>query len=84
MIGGSYLLLQATRGPILLITLGALVLMDYVGMFGFNRTWPVLIIVFGVMKLLEQVTKPAPPPPPPTMTYPPANYMPPTQGGNAI
>lgn len=82
MIGGSYLLLQATRGPILLITLGALVLMDYVGMFGFNRTWPVLIIVFGVMKLLEQVTKPAPPPP--TMTYPPANYMPPTQGGNAI
>jgi len=75
--GSSFLLLQATRGPILLIVLGLLVLIDYMGIYGFNRTWPVLIILFGVMKFLEQITKTAPPPPPPyDYTTPP--------GGNAI
>jgi hypothetical protein len=89
----SFRLLQATRGPILLMTLGALVLIDYTGIYGFSRTWPVLIIVFGVMKLLEQIAKPPSPPPPPSMTYPagyppagypPGNYGGPSPGGNAI
>ena len=92
----SFLLLQAVRGPILLMTLGALVLIDYLGIYGFNRTWPLLIITFGVMKLLEQVTKP-PAPPPSNMTYPnpqddpfprdnfpPADYGGPPPGRNAI
>lgn len=70
----SFLLLQAVRGPILLMTLGALVLIDYLGIYGFNRTWPLLIITFGVMKLLEQVAKP--PAPPSNMTYPPNNFPP--------
>jgi hypothetical protein len=74
---GSYLLLQAVRGPILLMTLGALVLIDYLGIFGFSRTWPLLIIVFGVMKLMEQIAKPpSQPPPPPDLTFPPAGYPP--------
>jgi len=70
--------IQAVRGPIMLITLGALVAIDYAGIYGFWRTWPVLIIVFGLLKLLERATaKPAPP-------YPadhPANRPP---GGNVI
>jgi len=53
---------QAIRGPIMLITLGALVAIDYAGVYGFWRTWPILIIVFGVLKLLERAgAKPAPP-----------------------
>ena len=53
---------QAVRGPIMLITLGALVAIDYAGIYGFWRTWPVLIIVFGVLKLMERATaRPAPP-----------------------
>jgi hypothetical protein len=52
--GASYSLLQAVRGPIMLITLGSLVAMDYFGVYGFGQTWPVLIIVFGVLKLLEK------------------------------
>lgn len=57
--------LQAVRGPILLITLGSLVAIDYAGIYGFWRTWPVLIIVFGLLKLLERAAgKPAPPYPP--------------------
>ena len=67
-------LIQAIRGPLMLITLGALVAIDYAGIYGFWRTWPVLIIVFGVLKLLERGTaRPAPPHP---GSHPP--------GGNAI
>lgn len=53
---------QAVRGPVMLITLGALVAIDYAGIYGFWRTWPILIIMFGLLKLLERaVAKPAPP-----------------------
>ena len=74
--------LQAVRGPIMLITLGALVAIDYAGVYGFWRTWPILIIVFGVLKLLERASaKPGQPQP---GQYPggPAGSRPP--GGNAI
>ncbi len=50
----SYNLIQAIRGPIMLIALGTLVAMDYFGVYGFGRTWPVLIILFGILKLLEK------------------------------
>jgi hypothetical protein len=53
--GVSHSLIQAVRGPIMLIALGTLVAMDYSGVYGFGRTWPVLIILFGVLKLLEKV-----------------------------
>jgi len=48
-------LIQAIRGPIMLMTLGALVAMDYYEVYGFGRTWPVLIILFGLLKLLERM-----------------------------
>jgi hypothetical protein len=55
--------LQAIRGPIMLITLGSLVAIDYAGIYGFWRTWPVLIIVFGLLKFLERASaKPGAPP----------------------
>ena len=47
-------LVQAIRGPIMLIVLGTLVAADYAGIYGFWRTWPILIIVFGFLKLLER------------------------------
>ena len=50
--GGSFV--QAIRGPIMLITLGSLVAIDYAGIYGFWRTWPILVIVFGILKLLER------------------------------
>jgi hypothetical protein len=59
----SYNLVQAIRGPIMLILLGTLVAMDYFGVYGFSRTWPILIIAFGLLKLLEKhAAHPAPPP----------------------
>jgi fatty acid desaturase len=51
----NYNLVQAVRGPIMLIALGTLVAMDYFGVYGFGRTWPILIILFGILKLLEKV-----------------------------
>ena len=61
--GTNVSLIQAVRGPIMLITLGTLVAIDYFGIYGFGRTWPILIILFGVMKLLEKIaTHPGPHP----------------------
>jgi len=58
----SYNLVQAVRGPIMLIALGSLVALDYFAGLGFSRTWPLLIILFGVLKLLERVIAPPLPP----------------------
>ena len=59
----------AIRGPILLITLGALLASHRFLETSFWKLWPVLIIVLGLMKLLEMVAgRPAAAPP----TAPPA------------
>ncbi|HTP86924.1 MAG TPA: DUF5668 domain-containing protein [Bryobacteraceae bacterium] len=50
--------MQAVRGPLLLITLGVLLAVDHLGPFPFWRTWPVLIIVFGLLKLMERAVRP--------------------------
>jgi hypothetical protein len=46
--------LCAIRGPILMITLGVLLAIDQFGPVSFGRTWPVLLIVFGLFKLAER------------------------------
>jgi hypothetical protein len=44
-------LASAVRGPILLITIGTLFAVDHFTRFGFGRTWPVLLIVIGILTL---------------------------------
>jgi hypothetical protein len=62
---------QAVRGPVLLITIGVLFAVHQAGIVSFARTWPLIIIVIGVMKLIERMLAPSPaqfpaqPPPPP-------------------
>ena len=59
---------QAIRGPILLITIGILFAMHQAGVVPIQRTWPLILIVIGVMKLVERTGGPQPvmyPPPPP-------------------
>jgi hypothetical protein len=46
--------LCAIRGPILMITLGVLLSIDQFGGVSFARTWPVLLIVFGLFNLAER------------------------------
>lgn len=58
------LFLQAVRGPILLITLGVLFAIHQAGVLSFAQTWPLIIIVIGLMKLLERMaSRPNPIPP---------------------
>ena len=40
-------------GPIVLITLGVLFLIDQYTVYGFARTWPIILIVIGIVKLLQ-------------------------------
>ena len=71
----------AIRGPITLITVGALFVLNNFTGIGFEKTWPVLLIVFGLLSLLRRSVTPPPEPPPPM--YPPPNYTytPPPQAG---
>lgn len=71
--GTSYSLVQAVRGPIMLILLGTLIAIDYFGIYGFSRTWPILIIAFGFLKLLEKLA-----------AHPPAQPDRRPPGGNVI
>jgi len=43
------------RGPLMLIALGLLLAVDQLGYHSFGRTWPVLIILFGLLKLAERL-----------------------------
>jgi hypothetical protein len=47
--------IQAARGPVLLMTLGVLLAVHQNTAWGFEQTFPVLIIMFGVMKLIERL-----------------------------
>ena len=71
---------QAVRGPILLITVGALFAIQQAGVLPLSRTWPLFIIVFGVMKLIERLVLPRPPYPPSYPPYPPSAPYPPAGG----
>jgi len=49
-------------GPVVLVTVGGLSLIEDMGGPGWHRTWPVLLLAIGVTKLLErQGTQPPPP-----------------------
>jgi hypothetical protein len=53
MTGGSFLV--AVRGPVLLVVLGLLMAADQLDRMSFSRTWPVLLILFGLFKLAEHL-----------------------------
>ena len=40
-------------GPAILVTVGVLFLLDNVGRFEFHRTWPAILLVIGVVKLMQ-------------------------------
>jgi hypothetical protein len=49
-------LVRAIRWPITLITLGSLFALNNFTNYGFHQTWPVLLIVFGLLSLLGRTT----------------------------
>ena len=73
--GNDPSLARAIRGPVTLITLGVLFALDNFTQYRFSQTWPVLLIVFGLLSLLRHGTRtvpPAPGPVPPAWNQPPS------------
>ena len=90
--------IRAIRGPILLMVLGALILIDHRGDVSFWRTWPLLLITGGLLVLAERAairenpwaaaTPPPPMQPPSTIQYrpfgqPDPGEQPPPAAGSA-
>lgn len=68
---------RGLMGPAVLITLGVLFMLSEFGVAHFERTWPILLIVIGLVKVLAgnldtaghmDVIAPAPPGAPPAPT----------------
>ncbi|MGE5204517.1 MAG: LiaI-LiaF-like domain-containing protein [Chlamydiota bacterium] len=70
---------RVLMGPAVLVTIGGLLLLEAVHVASFGRTWPILLLVIGLIKVLQsnasrsgQIQPPAPPaggsetPPPPS------------------
>ncbi|HEY1341783.1 MAG TPA: DUF5668 domain-containing protein [Bryobacteraceae bacterium] len=68
-------LVCAIRGPITLITIGVLFALNNFTTYRFEQTWPVILIVFGLLSLLRRSVQPDMPAPPP-YAYPPAGPQP--------
>jgi hypothetical protein len=79
----SQLLLRAIKGPVIMITIGVLFAADRFTDYHFHETWPVLLIVIGLMQLVagrrrraDYYPPPSPaagqyyPPPPPSVPVP--------------
>ncbi len=52
---GTAALLGALRGPLMLMTLGGLLTAHRFTDVTFGKTWPILLIVFGLLKLLQRM-----------------------------
>jgi hypothetical protein len=74
--GNDTSLIRAIRGPITLITVGVLFAMHNFTAYRFHQTWPVLLIVFGLLSLVRRGVEPLPPPAP-AGYVPPPYYQPP-------
>ncbi len=55
MSSNSCTLICAIRGPVMLIAVGVLFVLQQSTPYSFWRTWPVLLILLGLLKLLERV-----------------------------
>ena len=74
----SAYLVRAVTGPIILITIGVLFAFDRFTEFRFSQTWPVLLIVAGLLKLVgggrRRRYRDFPPQPPAPPSGPPPDY----------
>jgi hypothetical protein len=64
--------IRSIRGPVVLITVGALFALQNFTQYDFGQTWPVILLVLGLLILLERTVGPPPPvaPPPPQYGWP--------------
>jgi len=70
----QYLFLRRMRGPIILLTFGITAILDEYAGISYAHSWPLYIIVWGLLKLAENAILAQNPPVPPVgyPGYPPA------------
>ena len=71
----QYLLLRRLRGPLILVTIGVMALLNQYDVLSFGRSWPLILIVIGILMLAERISLTQMPPPPPGGYYP-QGYVP--------
>jgi len=52
--GNNVPLVRALRGPVTLIAIGVLFALNNFTPYGIEKTWPVILIVFGLLSLLAR------------------------------
>ncbi len=77
--GNNVSLARAIRGPVVLITVGVLFALNNFTRYHFEQTWPVILIVFGLLSLLRRGTQSWVTPPGSPAGSPPYSYS--TTGG---
>jgi Domain of unknown function (DUF5668) len=78
-----YLLIRRLRGPAFLLLVGVLALLAQAHILSWERSWPLYLILAGVLLLAERAALAAedyPPPPYPAAPYPNTNPNPPAGG----
>jgi hypothetical protein len=65
----AWLLIRRLRGPAFLIMVGITALLDQWGVLRFSRSWPLYLILAGILGLAERAAIAAAPPTPPPL-YP--------------
>jgi len=75
----SHLLLRAIKGPVIMITIGVLFAADRFTDYHFTQTWPILLIVIGILQFVAGSRRRADYYPPPAAPYqqPHPMYQPP-------
>ncbi|HNY39671.1 MAG TPA: DUF5668 domain-containing protein [Bryobacteraceae bacterium] len=51
---GTAALMRAIRGPVMLMALGILLTFHRFSDVSIGKTWPVLLIIYGLMKLFQR------------------------------
>ena len=76
----QYIFLQRIQGPAMLLTFGVCALLDQWDILRFGRSWPLYLIVLGVIKLAQRAALATAEPPPYQPGYAgyPAGGVPPT------
>jgi hypothetical protein len=72
--------MRKIMGPAMMVTVGTLFLLQSLDVVSFDRTWPAILLVVGVVKLLQSNASsaghvgPLPPAPPAVAPPPPSSY----------
>jgi hypothetical protein len=72
----QYIFLQRIQGPAMLLTFGVCALLDQWGILNFGRSWPLYLIVLGVIKLAQRAALATAEPPPYQPGYAGYGYQP--------